>query len=81
MFFLICQDRCFLIVHAVVNLVLAIMLLLYLCSNTMEGARQFLKMVTEFGLNVADLTRRYPDSSNVWTESERALNEAFDRIR
>lgn len=50
-------------------------------SNTMEGARQFLKMVSEFGLNVSDLTRRCPDSSNVWTDSERALNGAFDQAR
>ena len=47
----------------------------------MEGARQYLKMVTEFGLNVTDLSRRCPDTGNVWTEAERRLNTALDTAR
>ncbi|KAK3873188.1 hypothetical protein Pcinc_021787 [Petrolisthes cinctipes] len=50
-------------------------------SNTMEGARQFNKMVTEFGLNIGDLVRRTGDTSSVWKLPEVALQKIFDNAR
>lgn len=50
-------------------------------SNTMEGSRQYYKMVTEFSLNVQDLVRRVGLSSDHWTGPEAALQEAFNAAR
>lgn len=50
-------------------------------SNTMEGSRQYYKMVTEFSLNVQDLVRRVGLSSDQWTGPEAALQEAFNAAR
>lgn len=47
----------------------------------MEGARQYLKMVTEFGLNIAVLSRRCPDSANIWTEAEKKLNTVLQQAK
>lgn len=47
----------------------------------MDGARQFHKMVTEFGLNTRDLVRRRGDTSNVWMSPEVALQKAYDDAR
>ncbi|XP_066957620.1 cysteine--tRNA ligase, cytoplasmic [Macrobrachium rosenbergii] len=50
-------------------------------SNTMEGARQFHKMISEFNLNVQDLLRRTGCTSEVWTLTEVRLQEVYDNAR
>lgn len=50
-------------------------------SNTMEGSRQYYKMVTEFSLNVQDLVRRVGQTSTQWAGPEAALQEAFNAAR
>ncbi|XP_063878581.1 LOW QUALITY PROTEIN: cysteine--tRNA ligase, cytoplasmic-like [Scylla paramamosain] len=50
-------------------------------SNTMEGSRQYYKMITEFSLNVQDLVRRAGLSSTQWAGPEVALQEAFNAAR
>lgn len=50
-------------------------------SNTMEGARQFHKMLSEFNLNTQDLLRRTGCTSEVWTSTEVTLAEAYDAVR
>ncbi|KAA0199558.1 hypothetical protein HAZT_HAZT007346 [Hyalella azteca] len=50
-------------------------------SNTMEGARQYLKMVTEFMLSSKDVIRRCGPSSTIWQAPEKTLNAAYDRTR
>ncbi|XP_042216553.1 cysteine--tRNA ligase, cytoplasmic-like [Homarus americanus] len=50
-------------------------------SNTMEGARQFNKMVTEFNLNIQDLIRRTGCTSSEWTPMEVSLQSAFNSGR
>ncbi|KAF2357893.1 Cysteine-tRNA ligase [Trinorchestia longiramus] len=50
-------------------------------SNTMEGARQYLKLVTEFVLSAKDAWRRCGPSSTIWLESEKLLNASYDKIR
>ena len=47
----------------------------------MEGSRQFLKMVTEFGLNVEDNIRRSGQTPTIWTKTEDSLNKVFQNAR
>lgn len=49
--------------------------------NTMEGARQYYKMITEFSLNVQDLVRRSGQSNTQWAGPEVTLQEAFNAAR
>ncbi|KAK7082265.1 hypothetical protein SK128_026045, partial [Halocaridina rubra] len=50
-------------------------------SNTMEGAKQYHKMITEFKLNVQDLLRRSGCTSEIWRPAEVTLQAAFDNTR
>lgn len=50
-------------------------------SNTMEGARQFYKMLSEFNLNIQDLIRRTGYTSTTWSSEEVTLQSAFDNCR
>ncbi|XP_076037109.1 uncharacterized protein LOC143022663 isoform X4 [Oratosquilla oratoria] len=45
----------------------------------MEGAHKYHKLVTEFHLHVADLTRRKGDTSNICREAELGFVEAFNK--
>lgn len=47
-------------------------------SNTMEGSRQFFKMISEFNLNVQDLLRRLGCTSEVWGDAEVAMNKTYN---
>ena len=47
----------------------------------MEGSRQYLKMITEFGLNVEDCVRRGGPTPTIWTPAEVALNSAYQTAR
>lgn len=47
----------------------------------MEGAKQYLKMTTEFALNVEDHIRRCGTSLTTWEDPERILNQSYDRAR
>lgn len=50
-------------------------------SNTMEGSRQFLKMISEFNLNVQDLLRRLGCTSEVWGDAELTMNKTYNNAR
>ncbi|CAL4165604.1 unnamed protein product, partial [Meganyctiphanes norvegica] len=50
-------------------------------SNTMEGSRQFFKMVSEFNLNIQDLLRRIGCTSEVWGDAEVEMNNAYNNGR
>lgn len=50
-------------------------------SNTMEGSRQYYKMLNEFNLNIQDLIRRTGCTSTVWTSQEESLQSLFNSCR
>lgn len=50
-------------------------------SNTMEGSRQFFKMISEFNLNVQDLLRRLGCTSEVWGDAELTMNKTYNNAR
>lgn len=50
-------------------------------SNTMEGARQFYKMVSEFNLNVQDLVRRIGNTSTQWSSTEMPVEATYNNTR
>ncbi|KAB7494779.1 Cysteine--tRNA ligase, cytoplasmic [Armadillidium nasatum] len=50
-------------------------------SNAMEGAKQYLKMVSEFSLNIDDTIRRKEVCLTTWNQQERHLQSSYNRAR